>query len=173
MLSTVEKVHSSTPKSTTNFGPVLLLLFFALILLKIRTECFFVSENATSCYCKAEARPSAKTQSSTNDEANAQTWPQRVAVRVLALPHLARQHRPCQSQAQLHLLSRKRCLRLLLMNSTSSTKLIQTEKRRRQFSSIIYASWGPEFWPFLRSSARALTIKAVRGAVATNGVFDN
>ena len=31
---------------------------------------------------------------------------------------------------------------------------------------ISYASWGPIFWPFLRNSARDLTIKAVRGTVA-------
>ena len=36
-----------------------------------------------------------------------------------------------------------------------------------------YASWGPVFWPFLRSSARAPTIKAVRGTVAMKGVLDN
>ena len=37
---------------------------------------------------------------------------------------------------------------------------------------IAYASWGPKLWPFLRSCARALTIKAV-GIVATKGVFGN
>ena len=31
---------------------------------------------------------------------------------------------------------------------------------------IFYASWGPIFWPLLRSSARAPTIKAVKGTVA-------
>ena len=38
---------------------------------------------------------------------------------------------------------------------------------------ISYASWGPIFWPFLRSTARDTTIKAVRGAVAIRGNFDN
>ena len=31
---------------------------------------------------------------------------------------------------------------------------------------ILYARWGPIFWPCLRSVAQALTIKAVRGTVA-------
>ena len=34
-----------------------------------------------------------------------------------------------------------------------------------------YASWGPILWPFLRSSARDPTIKAVRGTVAIKGAF--
>ena len=38
---------------------------------------------------------------------------------------------------------------------------------------IRYASWGPILWPFLRSSARALAIKAVRGTVAIKGNFGN
>ena len=38
---------------------------------------------------------------------------------------------------------------------------------------IDYASWAPIFWPFLRSSGRAPTIKAVRGTVAGKGVFDD
>ena len=39
---------------------------------------------------------------------------------------------------------------------------------------IVYASWGLLiFWPSLRRSARALTIKAVRATVAIKGVFDN
>ena len=34
------------------------------------------------------------------------------------------------------------------------------------FSFLInYASWGPIFWPFLRSPARGPTIKAVKGTV--------
>ena len=37
----------------------------------------------------------------------------------------------------------------------------------------IVCIWGPTFWPFLRSFARALTINAVRGAVAIKGLFDN
>ena len=36
-----------------------------------------------------------------------------------------------------------------------------------------YMSWGPLFWPFLRSPARAPTIKAMWGTVAIQGVFDN
>ena len=36
-----------------------------------------------------------------------------------------------------------------------------------------YASWAPIFWPFLKSSARALTIKAVRGTVAIKGICGN
>ena len=38
-----------------------------------------------------------------------------------------------------------------------------------------YASWAPTvtFWPFLRSSARHPTIRAVRGTVAIKGIFDN
>ena len=35
------------------------------------------------------------------------------------------------------------------------------------------ASWGPTFWPSLRSSARDTTIKAIRGTVAIKGIFDN
>ena len=38
---------------------------------------------------------------------------------------------------------------------------------------IFYTSWGPMFRLFLRSSARAPTIEAVRGTVASKGVFDN
>ena len=38
---------------------------------------------------------------------------------------------------------------------------------------IYYASWGPIFWPFLRSPARAPTIKAVRGSVAIKDIFGN
>ena len=38
---------------------------------------------------------------------------------------------------------------------------------------ISYASWGPAFWLFLRRSARALTIKAVRGIAAIKSIFDN
>ena len=34
-----------------------------------------------------------------------------------------------------------------------------------------YASWCPIFWPFLRRSARAPTIKSARGNVAIQGVF--
>ena len=37
---------------------------------------------------------------------------------------------------------------------------------------MTYASWGPIFWPFLRSSAREPKIKAVRGSVAIKGIFD-
>ena len=36
-----------------------------------------------------------------------------------------------------------------------------------------YASWGPMFWPFLRSPARAPTIRAVRATVAIKNIFDN
>ena len=36
---------------------------------------------------------------------------------------------------------------------------------------LFYASWGPIFWPFLRRTARALTIKAVRGTVAIGGIL--
>ena len=38
---------------------------------------------------------------------------------------------------------------------------------------IPYASWGPIFWPFLRSSARDPTTKAARGTVAIRGTFGN
>ena len=38
---------------------------------------------------------------------------------------------------------------------------------------IDYASWGPIFWSFLRSSERDPTTKAVRGTVAVKGVFDS
>ena len=34
-----------------------------------------------------------------------------------------------------------------------------------------YASWGPIFWPFLRSAARAPTIKAARGTVAIKAIL--
>ena len=40
-------------------------------------------------------------------------------------------------------------------------------------SAFLMRTWGPKFWPFLRSSARAPTIKVVRGTVAIKGVFDN
>ena len=40
-------------------------------------------------------------------------------------------------------------------------------------SIIIYASWGPIFWPFLRSPARVPTIKGVMGTVAIKGIFGN
>ena len=37
-----------------------------------------------------------------------------------------------------------------------------------------YASWGPIFWPFLRSPVlRAPTIQAAKGTVAIEGIFDN
>ena len=38
---------------------------------------------------------------------------------------------------------------------------------------IGYASWGPIFWLFFRSSAQDLTMKAVRGTAAVKGIFDN
>ena len=41
------------------------------------------------------------------------------------------------------------------------------------YAGICYASWGPTVWPFLRRSARALTIKAVRGPAAFKVLFDN
>ena len=39
--------------------------------------------------------------------------------------------------------------------------------------SICYVSWDSIFWPFHRRSARAPTIKAVRGTVAIKGIFDS
>ena len=43
----------------------------------------------------------------------------------------------------------------------------------KSFICIYYVSWGPIFWPFLRSPTRAPTVKAVRGTVAVKGIFDN
>ena len=40
-------------------------------------------------------------------------------------------------------------------------------------ATIPYASWDPKLeLPFFRSSARAPTIKAIRGTVAIKGIFD-
>ena len=38
---------------------------------------------------------------------------------------------------------------------------------------LSYGSWGPIFSPFLRRSARAPTIKTIRGTMAIKGIFDN
>ena len=47
------------------------------------------------------------------------------------------------------------------------------ELRAEKIMDMSYASWGPIFWPFLRRSAHAPTIKTIRGTVAIKGIFDN
>ena len=42
-----------------------------------------------------------------------------------------------------------------------------------RLTEIAYASWGPIVRPCPRSFARDPTIKAIRGTVAIEGVFDN
>ena len=70
-------------------------------------------------------------------------------------------------------------LRISLFNLFFSARLFSKESPQKnlrfglQELHICYASWGPIFWPFLSRSARAPTMKAVRGTIAIKGVFDN
>ena len=54
-----------------------------------------------------------------------------------------------------------------------STLRSRSSCEKADFSNTPYASWGPLFWPFLRGSARAPTIKTVRRTAAIKGIFDN
>ena len=62
---------------------------------------------------------------------------------------------------------------LILAHAMPKLSTEQTSTRTKWFKHIAYAPWGPILWPFLRSSARAPTINAVRGTVAIKGVLDN
>ena len=54
-------------------------------------------------------------------------------------------------------------LRHLRSVTFSSALCLNQRKKSTPKNLICYASWGPILWPFLRSSARDLTIEAVRG----------
>ena len=58
-----------------------------------------------------------------------------------------------------------------IMNSAQRGR-IQAKRKPGEYA-MPYASCGPILWPFLRSSARDMTIEAVRGTIAIKGIRGN
>ena len=79
----------------------------------------------------------------------------------------------CSFRARIWALQAPKTLRFKGKMANFETQNAIKQGKNAKRTNGTHFTWGSICWPFLRSAARAPTIKAVRGTVAITGVFDN